>query len=430
MKKRILLLITLFICISSLFAEAYILPFNSSNLDLASALYPERSGKLEHDHSFNPTTYEEAKGSTYGNMHIIAYAGITLPYNWLGGNSGDMSVSISSSTNYEFISETNSAYSRPYKIYVVPSYSMNKLSVTRENVIEFSATKSNASFHYRRANYVWLDIIISLPGNTNEIYDGNKFINNGQLNLGEYRYTLSQSNDYSSLITISISAEGQSATLTIPLSGFYSESKRFDASVSMHVNRSPNAVNVDLKNQQGEEIKIADINFLYARGTTQKDLNNIDRNDTVPVIFLSSTSDPYSSGDEFRFIHESVLNSGDSFISPINSLKYVAKIRDGNGSLVASYTGKEYAVPSPGAGNTYQVNLNSPEGNATPIKMDTVIEKTALHTGDNDNYAWSSFDGEIDIELDTNPYENMVEGRYESTIYVHVMIEGLEPKSN
>ena len=260
---------------------------------------------------------------------------------------------IRSSTDYMYVSQSNPIYQRPYKLYASPRYNFSDGTVDNysdhtsgesiefyndhiSDKIDFRPDKAEAG-GYSHMN-VWFDLILALP------YDS---YNESGVFWDNKEFPLADSNDYSSVVTITIGWEQKyrieynegnwdehqilwerwpvydsprwvdytsklgvsgvlrvEKTLSIPFSGFSStiESGPLDDTGSLVITPYPAASNLslDAEDTGGDAIPVAEIQFIMTYGSTENELNPSTSN---TWIFLSASPDPYASNPLHITVH-------------------------------------------------------------------------------------------------------------------------------
>ena len=273
------------------------------------------------------------------------------PRNESGMSSVD--IDIRSSTDYMYVSQSNPIYQRPYKLYASPRYNFSDGTVDNQDKTHHSGESiefyndhisDNIDFHPDKAGgyshmNTWFDLILALP------YDS---YNESGVLWDNKEFPLADSNDYSSVVTITIvwdqkyrieynegnwesvwwagwrycydsprwvdytSKLGVSGvlrvekTLSIPFSGFSStiESGPLDDTGSLVITPYPAASNLslDAEDTGGDAIPVAEIQFIMTYGSTNYVLNPSTSN---TWIFLSASPDPYASNPNgFMLVHD------------------------------------------------------------------------------------------------------------------------------
>lgn len=409
--RRIINLIILSIIMFPLFSapevnNVSVWPLNgSTSIDLLSDDYPDR----ETGDGVYPTWIE---GTTItGTNQFLDKNIIGLAQIGFNGMTNTerlyWSIDVISSTgDYELVSQSESAYKRPFKIFTVvswPQYTTNQNRDGRIGTYEIvnGAGTERKAFPYQNgysSGYLIFDILIALPENDD---DGD-----GVLTYNGRNYFVADKEDYATMVTATVSITKEDGTLvdkaviSFPVTGYVSRAGGEATSnlFSLLVTPTANSRNIQLE-KTGTSMQVASIDFLYGivRGSDTPIGN--------PAIFLSSSSNPYdSAAEQFRFVH----SQAGSFTTSRNSITY--KIIVSDGITRTEFDGTDF-VPS-GA-----TNFNSLEN-----KLE-IRSNTAYYTArGNTPYSWWDYNGTINLVLDSHP-DIMNAGRYESSVYIHVLSE-------
>ncbi len=285
------------------------------------------------------------------------------------------------------------------------------------------------------------DIAIVLPG---EIVNGVLTIPSDQSVSGrEEKYSIVSASDYSCDITVRyeiIDKSGNVVThidgyngpysqeITIPFSGFYDpliapteedNSIPPELSSALSVHTYPAAANIDLRNDQGTSMHIADISYAVYNVKERTDSNYYD--DSI-YIFLSASPNPYSQDiNGFRFVHEDVAPGVNP--SARQSLGYTVTVNGDQDTVAhggtdeASFNGDEYLSVEGSVGKV------APDNDAKII-TGCYTEDVSHTAAENIHRHWHSFNGEIWLNLDVNREAPVMEaGYYHSNVYVHAIVD-------
>lgn len=423
-------------------------------------------GGIEGVPNFNPEevlTYRREKtGWFLGDIHSNVDGFRIKSINW-----ADIEITVISSTDFMYISQSNPIYQRPYHLYAVPRYSFTDDQGSFEPetfsdheglpIIRFSSedpTTEKISWPSPEREYsnLWFDLILALP------YDS---YNETGVSYDNREYPLSDAEDYSSTVTFTVrwtvtyeieynegrwdgdTYDGESwnhyetraipfkKDITIPFSGFSStiEMGPLDDTGSLVITPTPNASNLSLDYEDtGVPVEVADIHFILNHGKNTEP--------TDAWLFLSASPDPFVKNQNgFVLVHD----DAGSMLTSYNSAKYKVSVRgigdsasntDGAGGSEVVFEGDETA------GDFY----SSITGPKSYIRTITSGDLTLPHlsnwkdeSGDWDifpdyveyptNYQYSEFQGVVSVEIEETPMEadGMDSGRYTSEIYIHVM---------
>ncbi len=313
---------------------------------------------------------------------------------------------VSSNGDFELVSQSESAYKRPFKIFTVvswPQYTTGSNPDGRIGTYEITsgASTDRKAFPYQarqNSGYLVFDILIALPSNDD---DGD-----GVLTYNGRNYYVADKEDYATMVTATVSITKEDGTLvdkaiiSFPVTGYISRNGGSATSnlFSLLVTPTPNSKNIQLE-KTGTSQQIATIDFLY--GTVNNSATPIGN----PAIFLSSSIDPYNSeAERFTFIHD----NANSFITSRNSITYRIVVSDG--ITRTEFDGTDYIPAGSSNFNLLQNKLG-------------IQSNTAYYTARGNNpYSWWDYNGVINLILDSHP-DLMNAGRYESSVYVHVLSE-------
>lgn len=525
--KRIITTITiLLIALSSLFCRIGDTPvdnnvFNFSlipyrggiGVNLGSKYYPQHNaeklfwrewdGTIANlptgDKTLLPTegSGNSAYSANYSDYHIIALGGgYNIPYNDDGyiqnpqnefiaklnleeGYSNliikkdDISLEVTATcdSDFEFVSQSNPIYRRPFEIEIIPRVAINGVGdgiTTTEKIYKMNSTNNQVTIkipndppndHQGQNNVAMIaaDMTLVLPYDyANYASDGGYF--SGGLTYNNATYSLADASDYTAVVTITLTLNidysytynGSSVTktynetrvLTIPFSGFYSSAGSQDVrddSISLYVNANSNAANLNLA-RQGEWINVGSIQFLYNDSNKIfKDKVNtntgtlMDSNADIVRIFLSNSPYPFVQADsKFRMVHENATS-----ISNTNSLGFEARIV-GTGSDrgdISIENKNSNVVTFDGLACTKNISGNGEKETYDAVK--TVCNLGAISNnmyGDKYN-DWGqsigkdyfyrhfhTFEGDIDIKFE-EANGLLAAGIYRGYIYIHAITE-------
>lgn len=270
-------------------------------------------------------------------------------------------------------------------------------------------------------------------------------IDNGILNLDGVPYPIAAGDDYSAEITVTAKVlrreyrgipgilgtytqfepTGDEISFTVPFSGYYdprysdgTEKPGSDTSASLYVIPNARAANIDLLNDQGDSIPIANVDFsIFNLPISEEDLNG--KYDKSVFMFLSANSNPFVSDNRgFRFVHEDV-GFGDAETSA-NSIGYtISAIPSADMEAMDSEEDLIHPVEYDGT-DFLDINGDFPLENK---RMYTAHNEEQLgELFGNNKVHWHSYTGELVLNLDSNPVL-MESGLYRSTVYVHVVTD-------
>ena len=361
-----------------------------------------------------------------------------------------LTINASCDSGFEFVSQSNPIYRRPFKIEVIPRVATQGTgdSVTETEYISTLDDLSNTTIidvpntslinDGHTIRMLAADMIIVLPYDYSR-YDSDGGYFSGGLTYDNATYTLADLDDYTAVVTITLTLNFEysyysgnvehtetytdTRILTIPFSGFYTSSGSKDVrndSISLFVNATNEAANLNLANQ-GQWITVGNMQFLYVDSTRSFPA---DANNDVVRIFLSSRPYPDVHGTStFRMIHENATN----VITNTNSLGFDARII-GTGSnsgdiLLSANNSNTVSNTVDFDGLAYLGNI---AGGNTPSTKEKDVVKTVCNYGAiSNNLAprhFHTFEGDIAIRF--NESDMLDAGIYRGYIYVHAVTEG------
>lgn len=368
-----------------------------------------------------------------------------------------LDVNVSCDSDFEFVSQSNPIYRRPFEIEIIPRVAINGVGdgiTTTEKIYKMNSTNNqvtikipssppNARQGQNNVAMLAADMTLVLPYDyANYASDGGYF--SGGLTYNNATYSLADASDYTAVVTITLTLNinysytynnqnisntyTDTRVLTIPFSGFYSSAGSQDVrddSISLHVSANSNAANLNLA-RQGEWITVGSIEFLYndRDGVPTSDFNNFSTNADIVRIFLSNSAYPSVQADSrFRMIHENAT----SVITDNNSLAFDARIV-GTGA-----DSSDISVENPNSnevifdGLAWEGNISTAEKNDTYDAVKTVcnfgtISNNMLNADRVQVYRhFHTFEGVIDIRFAKS--NMLAAGRYKGYIYVHAVTE-------
>lgn len=357
-------------------------------------------------------------------------------------------------SNFEFVSQSNPIYRRPFQIEVFPRVRTGNgadfadpytseiyLIETGSSSYEIkmpTTGQTNVNFTDNYLTMLAADMVLVLPYDYANYLSGGGYFSGG-LTYNNATYTLADLDDYTAVVTITLTLNFEysyidngerdtrnytdSRVITIPFSGFYTSSDNRDirgSSISLFVNATNEAANLNLA-RQGEWITVGSIQFLFNE-KVKKDAGFPSENEDIVRIFLSASAHPeIQSSSKFKMVHEHAT----SVVTNTNSLGFTARVR-GTGSnvgdILLSSNGDRVSNVVEFDGLAFMGNI---AGGSTPGSVDVV--KTVCNTGrvsnnwDGGKRHFHTFEGDIDIKFDES---SMLEaGIYRGYIYVHAVTE-------
>ena len=280
------------------------------------------------------------------------------------------------------------------------------------------------------------DIGIVLPG---DIVNGVLTIEGSQSATGgREQYTIVSGDDYSCEINVRfeiVDSSGNPVTsvpgyggpysveLNIPFSGFYDPllqggngSIPSELSSALTVHTRPEAANIDLRNQQGDSIHIADISYAVYNLPKLGDSGTYD--DSI-FIFLSANPNPYVPNDDgFQFVHEDVAPGVAP--GPRQRIGYTVTVRAdanteaGGGTAEETFIGDEYLTVEGAVGQVVPDDR----------KLTTACNEEDMGLAVEKYNHWHSYAGELWLNLLPNTEAPVMNaGYYRSYIYVHAIVD-------
>lgn len=349
-----------------------------------------------------------------------------------------LNVQATCNSDFEFVSQSNPIYRRPFDIEVVPRVDVGNNTIT-EQVYSLKEYGGNVTIKIPEGtsgnmiNMLAADLLLVLPYDYSKYDEGGGYFSGG-LSYGNATYALADLDDYTAVVTLTYTLTFEysyksnysnqvttktytdTRTIVVPFSGFYSSSGSGDVrddSISLFVNSTPEAANLDLA-EQGQWITVGSINFIF----NEKVYTNTNNNEDIVRIFLSSSPYPDVQGSTFRMIHENAT----SIITNTNSLGFTARIEGtgsnaGNISLLSSNSNSVDFDGTAYTGNIAGGKANSDKDvvktvcNRGIINNNTITGKRHFHT----------FEGDIKIRFDES--DILDAGIYRGYVYVHAVTE-------
>lgn len=244
-------------------------------------------------------------------------------------------------------------------------------------------------------NVIWMDIALVLPELTNDAYTYN-----------EKTFTAkSSTTPYTAKLTIKVDSGDFHDTVTLDLSGMYSNTASTeDYSAVMLVTPNAASKSLDIASMAKSDnsvVHVADFSF----ATTSTELTE-DNKTACAYIFLSSSSDGSTAGEKFKLRRVRSDGSYSDVDSKYNSITYVAILK----STVSNRTTEK----------TFDGTTCTRSG------TDYFYSVSGVEMTDHKNTAqWIRWydDGQIQIKIaadSSEDYTQLTAGKYTSTIYVHV----------
>ena len=341
-----------------------------------------------------------------------------------GSSNQTVTVTITSSSGFNFISQSNNAYKRPFELLFLVRRGSSHGSGTESYVQIISGLNNTFEIKTEDQNSVWFDVILVLPGTLSA--DGHSIVmDNGIM------YPLANADDYVADITIrmSLSSGSEQRSVIIPFSGFFdsdSSDQYRDDTMNISIQRTAAASNLNIKNlaETGERVPIASIEMYYFLGTDSTGKN--------PRMFLSASNDPFTQDAEgFKLLHTSV--GYDTPHTTYNSIGYQliaysysesaltnpVAIQDGadfsSPTIKRTFDGKSFVASDNAGALTGSETFIYPQYYRA-VSFDD-YDTDALRTY---YYYWKS---DIQLVMDEMTMDVMYSGMYQDTIYFHVIYE-------
>lgn len=437
MRKRLIAVFIIFtIALTGVSAYDFILsPWQGGfGLNMASSKYDFSDKDIGYELQSSGMVDDTGARAKYTDAEIIGIVGVhnidTLNEDY---DPKGMTVTARCDGGFYFTSRSNPDAKRPFEIKLVLKRNSHSLIGTNNDFLDeyFTLGQKNKDLSVDNYDYpgvgaswsvihgrfrnLWCDLVICLP------FDS--ITSTGELTADGRRYNLVEADDYSAVVTIEIEFNGETQSLTIPLSGYYS--RNIDPSenmetASLDVRTLPAAMNLNIGGTRRME-RVADVDFMVSRTSYsieevwggilsgwETKLVTRQANDLDYHIFLSASNDPnYSEGRGFELVHTSVNYSEPH--TPYNSIGYTARLVNDETGGYMDFDGTDAIV-----------------GNNVPGLSAT---KRQVENQKHDIY-YSEFHGGIEVLIDeitaTGEQEGinkMLSGQYTSTIYVHVVGE-------
>ena len=461
MKKTLLVFISLIMIASSIFAGAPgVNPQNGGfGINMASTKYNFVIEGIAQGDDAEDFTYE--KGA-YSDEHMVALGGVWNMYSsfhnvlWGAGEFDNtecntpMTVTVNCPNGFYFESISNPGARRPFALLLVlkESYSSSEnqsgtntndkqrlyLLQEGENVIDnilYSYDKpiddrasSMAECGYCQYQYMWFDLVLCLPYDENPNDPSGSYVSSsGNMIYNGRSYNLIEADDYSAVITITVEWNGQSAEVTIPLSGYYSANiSSMDTTSSLSVRPMASASNLSINSMQGRQVDIANINFLsVAAGDERKETTIVEGGwfepDTITTktyrkhpeyhMFLSSSRSPFDSDSNgFRLVHRGASSS----------------------PMMEEYIGFDLRVTTNQTSNGSDKVVYDFDG--TEAVTNNILPENAIYIpfkgfGGTGGTVWfAQYDATVSIIMDQQSAPTMKSGVYEEEVYVHIVTDG------
>lgn len=473
--KKILMLIIVSVLSLSLFAAEYlrISPYGGyANINMAATDYRDYKGDNQTDAPVWGQDYQVKQMIAIGSVEHMSKENGDIERGYHSNRErteilNPLNITITAPYGYNFISQSNPEYKRPFKLILVgsvtkestPGYADFKFyHVFDQNTQSFKLDNelfqrlidkldnTNAFYYmYHHDITIWFDLILVLPGTVTNT--GNLELDNGEI------YPLKQTDDYVAVVSISMEQGNKKNDISIPISGYYSSSSTpAENFVSLSVSTTSNASNLNMNRDAGKEVKVATIDFIMDSTITDVGGNATPDNEKQSIgeleaalksagkptnikIFFSASNAPLGSvEDGFNLVHTSVIPG--SVLTNYNSASFevITYAKEGrnlyNRETVDTVVGTDSnPVQQIFSGDEYVSDPNSSKithhdgTDADQVQPDIYKAYGTINdiTGAKPRvyYAWS---GEVYVKIDQNiETRMMMDGRYTGRIYVHVV---------
>ena len=460
MKKTLLIFISFIMIASSIFAGAPgVNPQNGGfGINMASTEYNFSIEGISQGQDSNITW----ENGDYSGKHTVALGGVwnmksefTVTeegdWSWQEDNgiwnntecNEPMTITVNCPNGFFFESISNPGARRPFALLLIlkESYSSStnqsgtntndkqRLYLLQEgenviNDITYSYTKpgtekvEKSKYEYCQYQYMWFDLVLCLPYDNNPNAPNGSYVSSsGNMIYNGRSYNLIEADDYSAVITITVEWNGQSAEVTIPLSGYYSANiSSMDTTSSLSVRPMASASNLSINSMQGRQVDIANINFLsIAAGEEWKESEGVwPWNETVTYrnhpeyhMFLSSSRSPFDSDPNgFRLVHRRASSS----------------------PMMEEYIGFDLRVTTNQTSNTTDSGVYDFDG--TEAVTNNILPENAIYIpfkgfGGTGGTVWfAQYDATVSIIMDQQSAPTMKSGVYEEEVYVHIVTDG------
>ena len=437
MRKAVTFVLAFLFAMSSIFAgRLYLAPMQGSfGVNLASDKYHVNLTGVMPSHT--GTILDGVKNNgEYCDESMIA-GGILDN----AGQNKTATVTITSPTGFNFVSQSNPAFVRPFGIAFISKRNNRHGGVGSDSGGEYIGLtmidgSSRNTFTLDTGNYssVWFDAVLVLPGELSS--------DNNSINIDGKLYPLVDAEDYISTVTITIESESvdsgkpKKISISIPFSGFFdsddTEKLKLENAMNISVQPTAAASNLDIKTLASthEAKKVADIEMYYYVGSVEAAPTN------PPRMFLSANNDPFSSmSDGFELLHTSV--GYDTPHTSYNSIGYIVSSQSytreeaervyslfehGEDTLNQGHNvvfhGDEY---TDSAGTTLYNSDDGENGFLFPrLYYSEAFESTETA---NYRYYYYYWKNGIYVILDSMTSGIMYPGLYRDTIYFHVIYD-------
>lgn len=404
-------------------------------LNMASMKYQGGTDTWVHGTVDNLTP--EQSMSTYTNDHIIALGGV---YDIKAGAGETINsentfyeISVNCPGGFYLRSQSHPSSIRPFYLKLISRYD-SPAGVTTGEVIEIRNDGQPETIRWNdnsssNATRMWFDLILVLPN------DSESVINSGFIVADNIQYPLMQATDYTALVTISITFNGRSQSISIPFSGFYDgDTASFKGANTVSLMFTPTGRAANMVIGEYVNVPVGHIDFMMDVTTEGGDSltdagdmpsNENYHNDSAVRLFLSASPDPTISTGSFLLRHSSVRSN--TVLTDYNSIGYKVILRgdesDGNGSGNTSDNSHVSSKTREFDGSDYILsNKTIQNDNAVyPVRHVTKKEESLTVTSRNIR-EYFEYHGDIEV-LINRPTTVMLPGAYTSNVYIHVVAD-------
>ena len=449
MMKRITTLILISLIAFALFADTVVLePFYGiSGLPVGSNYYKgggtgESAGKwIDATSKYNNvegsdfTVKSSYSGTNYTDVEMIGLLSLQdLSYDSTSESSfeSDVKISVSAPNGLYMTSQSQPSYKRPIELWFYPAARKGGSNLDNSKVYQYITQLSDATpsvtlnlSSVGSIDVFWFDIVLVMPGKLNP--ETNEIEVEDKTTKKTTYYSLVDADDYSCLVTISVTYNGSTTTCTIPFTGYYDSSLNEQSwkqdGVSMNIEMNSKAYNLDLKSDQGNWIDIGGISFNGTRANSTAGVQ-VTKN-TTAVIFFSSSNDPYTAGSKFQMVKDDLAAT--TARTSENSLGFKLRV---TAPTTTTSTNSDYANYGASYSSTYlefdgtayiEKDVSSYTASVYSSKGFIVPDGASAYFKVQNTKTWYEYSSRIQIQLE-NSSVTMLNGRYTGDIYVHVML--------
>ena len=428
MKRSILAALILLIAVSSATAaKLYIGPMSGSyGVNLASPYYKTNINNP----SYLDTTLDKLPEGYYCKDSMVAGGNLDGIY----GN-GQCTVTVSCPTGFNFVSQSNNAFVRPFGLLFIiskgDSHSSSTGIIHDNPTLIDSRSQNRFTIQSEGKNAIWFDVVLILPGDLSS--DGKSIVIDGK------QYPLADNDDYIATVTISIESDNVDAgspkklSVSIPFSGFFDSDsnimKNNESAMNVSISTYPAASNLDIRalSDSQEAKRVADIEMYYYLGENKPTGTAV----PYPRMFLSASNSPYDPADGgFELLHSSV--GYDTPHTSYNSIGYIVSTQSyteaeaKNPTVVLTSDGTGYASDN----RVYHGDESTTTAGTEPYskskgEKEFIFPKyfETKSFSDFPSYYYYHWKNSIYVTLEPMSSGIMYPGIYRDTIYFHVIYD-------